>query len=675
MTKSTLIIIQLFIFFCTDLFAQSLQQLNSLPDDADKVEHLLSFSREAVKDNKDLADSAALGAYNVSEKINYSIGKSKALQQRAKIISNNNYALAENYLRDALGFLTSHVHDQLINETKRLLANNLVRQSKLEEAEKLFLETLAYAVKENMQELIAGSYLGLANIADDKSDFVKALDYYLKAAKIREGLNDKQGMAIVYNNIAVNLKEQERYEESLSYHFKSVALKKELGNNSGIANSYINIGIIYNRIKKYQRAIEYYTLAMEIATTENDNKALSKTYSNLGVTYRNLQQPDKAIGFLKKSLALKEKINDKLGEAVCYYNLANVYFDKEDYVLCGNYLDKAEKLNSQLQEQALQAEILELRTKLFEAGNNQKEAFETFKKSVQVKDSIFNIDRSKQLQDILTKYETEKKDRQLAENKFQLQKTETELTQKKFTNYILSGSIAALVIILIFAVGYYKQRQKTVQHQKEIEKQKAVIEERNRIANDMHDDLGAGLSTIKMMGEMAMAKSPGNSNSEMQKITQSASELIDSMRAIVWSISNRNDSLEDLVLYIRKYSFEFLEPHKIECTMDIPENIPQIKLSSEQRRNIFLVVKESLHNTVKHANASHVEIKIITQPVFTFTIHDNGKGYEQADINRFGNGLKNMKRRMESAGGTFAIENKQGTTVTCECRFEKDFTT
>ncbi|MFI5218097.1 MAG: tetratricopeptide repeat protein [Bacteroidia bacterium] len=668
MTKSTLII-QVLIFFYTDLFAQSLQQLNILPDDVDKVERLLSFSTEALKENKDLADSAALAAYAIAEKINYPLGKAKALVQRSKIISNNNYPSAEKYLRSALELLASPGDEQLFNETKKLLGTNLVRQSKFDEAEKLFRETFAYGVKENKQALVGDAYLGLANIATAKSDFVTALQNYLEAAKIREALADKSGMAIVYNNIAVNLKEQERYEESLTYHFKSLALKKELGNKSGIASSYTNIGVLYNRLKKYQSALQYYTKGMELAIAENDDKNLSNIYTNMGVTYRNLKEPDKAISYLKKSLAMKERLNNLSDIAGCNYNLANVYFDKQDYILSGSYLDKAEKLNLVLQEKTLEAKILELRTKLLEAGNHQKEAFETFKKSVQVKDSIFSIDRSKQLQEILTKYETEKKDRQLAENKFQLQKAETELTQKKFTNYILSGSIAALVIILVFAIGYYMQRQKVVQHQKEIEKQKAVIEERNRIANDMHDDLGAGLSTIKMMGEMAMAKSPGDGNAEMQKITQSASELIDSMRAIVWSISSRNDSLEDLLLYIRKYSFEFLEQHKIECTMDIPEDIPHLKLSAGQRRNIFLVLKESLHNTVKHASATHVEIKIKTNPVFAVAIHDNGKGYETTSVNRFGNGLKNMQRRMEDIGGTFSIENKQGTTVICECVF------
>jgi signal transduction histidine kinase len=211
------------------------------------------------------------------------------------------------------------------------------------------------------------------------------------------------------------------------------------------------------------------------------------------------------------------------------------------------------------------------------------------------------------------------------------------------------------------------QRQKLEKHREEIKRQKAILAERNRIASDMHDDLGAGLSTIKMMGEMAMSKPGNNDRKEFEHITQSASELIDNMRAIVWSISNQNDTLEDLILYIRKYAYEFLEAHGKDCRMDIPENIPDIKLSAEQRRNIFLVVKESLHNSAKHANATGVEIKILTRPDFTFIIHDNGNGYAADKGNRFGNGLKNMKRRMESIGGTFAIENANGVKVICRC--------
>ena len=206
---------------------------------------------------------------------------------------------------------------------------------------------------------------------------------------------------------------------------------------------------------------------------------------------------------------------------------------------------------------------------------------------------------------------------------------------------------------------------------KEFENQLAIIkaqqEERNRISADMHDDLGAGMTTIRLYSELAKRRIGDTPIPEIEKISSSANELLNKMNAIIWSMSSSNDSLGNMIAYIRSYSLEYFENTGINCTISIPEDLPNIVVSGTIRRNVFLVVKEALNNVLKHAHATEVSITLQRVPDgLKLFIQDNGNGIDFEKIRQFGNGLKNMKKRMSDIGISFLIENKNGTLITLQ---------
>ena len=181
----------------------------------------------------------------------------------------------------------------------------------------------------------------------------------------------------------------------------------------------------------------------------------------------------------------------------------------------------------------------------------------------------------------------------------------------------------------------------------------------------MHDDLGAGMTTIRLYSELAKSKLVNSPMPEIEKISSSANELLGKMNAIIWSMSSSNDSLGNMIAYIRSYALEYFEDTGITCKIDIPEKLPNIEVIGEIRRNVFLVVKEALNNILKHANATEVSIKLVrVDDGLTLYIHDNGKGINMDKLRQFGNGLKNMKKRMADIHVDFSIENKNGTLIT-----------
>ena len=156
---------------------------------------------------------------------------------------------------------------------------------------------------------------------------------------------------------------------------------------------------------------------------------------------------------------------------------------------------------------------------------------------------------------------------------------------------------------------------------------------------------------------------------EIDRISSSANEVLNKMNAIIWSMNSGNDTVDNLVSYIRSYAYEYFENTPIECKVISPEHISDKELVGDKRRNIFLCVKESLNNALKHSQASELTITMETNGCLKIIIHDNGRGIDLENIRQFGNGLKNITRRMESIGGTFTIANNNGTVTTLELPF------
>jgi signal transduction histidine kinase len=199
-----------------------------------------------------------------------------------------------------------------------------------------------------------------------------------------------------------------------------------------------------------------------------------------------------------------------------------------------------------------------------------------------------------------------------------------------------------------------------------LEQQQALDRERLRISRDMHDEVGASLTEIAILSELAKREIAGKATgaqAPVQKISERSREVIDNISQIIWAINPKNDLLENLIAYIRHHAVQYFKSTQIQLRCDVPEVLPETSLSAEVRRNLFLVVKEALHNVVKHSKATKVDLRIvISDERILISIEDNGEGFETTS-SHFGNGLVNMRKRADDVGGIFNIEShKNGGT-------------
>ncbi|PHN00588.1 sensor histidine kinase [Flavilitoribacter nigricans] len=227
--------------------------------------------------------------------------------------------------------------------------------------------------------------------------------------------------------------------------------------------------------------------------------------------------------------------------------------------------------------------------------------------------------------------------------------------------FLVAG--AFYFIIRMVVKNRLRKQQRIFQHLNDIKE--ARQSERDRIGAEMHEDLAGGLTSIQLLAQNVRKKSKGVDVPEkLKRIEEYSAELVEGMREIIWAMNSSYDSLPDLAIYMRQFVLGYFEDLDIPCKTTIPDNFPDIIISGEKRKNLFLCLKESAHNVVKHANADFVEFSMhYAQQQLSIILKDNGKGIGEEKLRHFGNGLVNMKKRMEVIGGKMIIESQNGSSV------------
>jgi len=223
------------------------------------------------------------------------------------------------------------------------------------------------------------------------------------------------------------------------------------------------------------------------------------------------------------------------------------------------------------------------------------------------------------------------------------------------------GLMSAVLLGGIVGSVHYVSTQRLHRELEGMRQKEALEHERARIARDLHDQLGANLTQIALVGELAEADRnlPEEVESHAQQICQTARDTTRALDEIVWTVNPSNDTLSGLINYVCKYAQEYLQIAGVRYRVDAPAQVPATPISPELRHNVFLAAKEAITNVVRHARASAAVLRLqLAERSFTLEIEDNGKGLRGFDAAAAAsrNGLRNMRKRMEDVGGTFSIQ-------------------
>jgi signal transduction histidine kinase len=238
------------------------------------------------------------------------------------------------------------------------------------------------------------------------------------------------------------------------------------------------------------------------------------------------------------------------------------------------------------------------------------------------------------------------------------------------------GGMACVILIALFWIALLRRQVEErsdqlaveIRRHEHTERQREMEEERARIARDLHDDLGATLTQIRFLSalESRDGQLPETTRHRMGQVSEKSREMVASLDEIVWAVNPANDSLPILANYLCHFAEEFFRSASIRCRLDVDDSLPPAPLTSEVRHNIYLAVREALNNIAKHSQATEVWLRIHWQPPGVgIAIEDNGRGFSPLSNGCEGEGLTNMRQRLEKIGGRFECESRPGAGAVC----------
>lgn len=542
-------------------------------------------------------------------------------------------------------------------------------QGKFDESLKLNLQAVEICRKEGLRQQLLKSLMNTGAVYQYKENYVLAINYYLKALPLLEATGSTQNLSMAYGNICGLYRNIKQSEKALSYARLALKYAEKNNDDYATASACINIGNSLKDVNKIAEAITYLNRAHRIALQINDDNYQETALIGLADAYLQLKQPERYLPYFKQALPLAEAIGDVSGKAYALDGICLGLFWQKHYQEAEKELIKGISFSRQHDQKEVLSRMLLLMSDVQIALGKPENSVSYRGQYDSVSNVLLNAPLLKNIQELETKYGLEKKQREILQKNLLLAQKEREAQQQRQWLIAALGGVVLLGLLLILIYRYYRQKQivnnqalQVLKAEQESNRLKAVLEgeqqERRRISQEMHDDMGAGLTRMLFLSRIM----PGG-NETAQKIGSTAEDLIKKMNEVIWTMNDEEDTLDSLIAYIRANAAEMLENAGLEYDITVEETPVIVALSREFRRNIYLAVKEALHNVIKHAAASYVQVTVSGREKLEIIIQDNGKGITNDAKPRSGNGMKNMRQRMEQLAGEIEISGGQGTRI------------
>lgn len=517
----------------------------------------------------------------------------------------------------------------------------------------------------------------------NKGEFDSALNYYLQSLKLFEETNNKKGQANTLSNIGLIYYDLKKFEQSLSYHIEALKIREELNDQYGIGVSQTNIGMTYSNLHDVPKALEYLKKSLITKRKNNDLYGEAISLGNIGVMFNEMQQYDSALFYQQAALPIRIKLNDPYGIISSYCNIASSYHDLNDYKTALIYSSKALPMAIELNSKTRLMKVYEYLAKEYKELGDLKKALEYYEKHSAIKDKVYSETSASQIAEMQTKYDTQKKDLELAKKDIEINNNQLEIVKHRNRQTILLVSIAALLLIFYVLYIRYRYKQKTLLNKTLLKEQeirsKAVIEaeenERIRIARELHDGVGQHLSAVKLnisnlQAHLDLKEEP--QQTMMHNALAIIDESVKEVRAVSHNMMPNALNENGIVNAVRTFVNRINSSNKLQIEFEA-HGINK-RLDSTIEIILYRIIQELVTNILRHSEASTASLQLIQhENELTLMVEDNGKGFDCKALKNVGIGLKNIQSRVDYLNGTINIDSQpqKGSTVTVEIPVKK----
>lgn len=516
---------------------------------------------------------------------------------------------------------------------------------------------LIYSERVGEPKRTALIYINIAAVHIYTGKLEKAMQAALKARPFAESSGDLDRIARVDMTMGNIYYYQSRWNEAYPYYQKCLPVFEQLGNISMVATSYMNLGVVLKNIGKVDSAQMLTERALDMFTDIEDNEKLMIAHSNLGAIKQLRNDLQGAEKEFDAAVALAMAIGDIEQEVFNKHSQAEVYFLRKQFdrseTLLLEILEVAKK-NAYYEELSYITETLSL---LYSAKGNFDKAYAFLQEYNIARDTLDARRSNDVLFKLQEEYEAEQKEQKIALMAANSALQDQELRQKTLTIVLLVIGLCSLVIIGIITMNRNRLKQ-----------QLKEVQLRNKIASDLHDDVGATLSSIKMYSEIIRRDIPDSQQQAtlfLDKISANAHESIENMSDIVWMVKPGNDKITNLASRMQEYAQSVCVSRGMQLHMQLPAGASDNVLPMELRHDLFLLFKEAVNNAAKYSGAVDLFVNLSAhENRISLLVKDNGRGLDPLKVS--GNGIGNMQRRAAKLGGHCKISSELGVGTTVE---------
>ncbi|HEY4108516.1 tetratricopeptide repeat-containing sensor histidine kinase [Puia sp.] len=512
----------------------------------------------------------------------------------------------------------------------------------------------------------AGQYLNVGNTYNAMGEYRNALTYLLEGLTLFEETGVERGVAYCYQGISVSFSELGQYEKAFDYTYKGLALKRKINDLRGIGTALKQLGTNFRYMGKQDSAIAYYTQALKVFQTQKMKVDEADQEFDLGTTYSDKHDLANAQLHLTNAITVAAEAGDSIR-----FKAANAALVGVRAQLKGEERDENKLMSSlraSIEENDRQGELANYQylSQHFERTKHYDKALEYAKLYYNTTDTLQRSEIKLQLSRMEAQYNIDKK-----EHEIRLLKKDQELTRLEVQRQrvIVESQKAfewgaVIFVILLVAIGVIVVNRNRVVHnaRRMVEMEKM----RNNIARDLHDDIGSTLTSINVLSKVALQpQADGFMEHSLQKIKDRSGAIMERMDDIVWAINPQNDTMEQLLMRMKEFAAELLEPSNIRYRFEEEGDLGTVRLDVRRRRDLYLLFKEAVNNAAKYSQCSNLTIRLRQERgSLQMEISDDGKGFVTGEVIR-GNGLNNMRERAAAMAGKIWIDSAvgQGTRI------------
>lgn len=527
----------------------------------------------------------------------------------------------------------------------------------------------AYKIRKSRNDLLGMSKINgnLANIYNKEGNRKLALQAYLETVDYFEKINNQEVVALTNDNIGFLFNETKNYSKALLYLKKAVTYQESKQNYAGLSTSYLTIGNVYLGLKDTIKALSFYNKTIEAAKKSGNKIAISNAMVNMGSIKNKQNNKQAASLFFTKSQQIRDSLNIHDQESILPLNLIKTEIDKRNYKIATQRLLQLKKIyaaKTDVDENLLQTYQYLIYCYAYLKQPDSAALYNDKASALQIKLLENNV--SKQNNELETKYRTAKKEQIIMNQKAEV---------KQQNLYFIIASLLGLIAIVIGYFFFKQQKIKNAQQKQEsalketllkIESENQLQEQRLGISKELHDNIGSQLTFVISSIDTLKQNYPSTNEkigNQLENINAFTKNTITELRDTVWVMNtkdiNGNALKERLLDNMERAKMTY---EKINFKIDIDAFSID---NSVVALNLFRTIQEAINNALKYANATEIAIAIHKKDnQIVAYVKDNGSGFD-IETAKKGNGLRNMKKRIQSVGGKFAMtsQEKLGTEV------------